>query len=341
MKIEFSDKLPIINYKYVDKDLYKKINILKTKIDSITDKNEIKRLDYTIKMCNNYEQVPYIDKIKRISRAFYKLYEIDNSLNIIPKTKTNIVSCHLCESPGGFVECVKEKRYYHDDVFIAQSLYKSDCKFSKKIKNYCKILHGYDKSGDILKKDNILEFVNYVNQFGKADFITCDGGFDVSSDYTKQEQLSFKLIYCQILTSVMCLKNGGNLICKIFDMYTLPTIQFIYIISQMFENMNIIKPLMSRPCNSEKYIIFQNFKGVKQSFIDTLFENIKDRNIKTFNIKIDHSFEKRIKNINNNFLFKQIKSFEIVFLLFNNYEKINRKDLIQSISNEYLHLLYG
>ena len=51
------------------------------------------------------------------------------------------------------------------------------------------------------------------------DIITADGGFDFSIDYNRQESLSIRLIYTQILYAITMQNYNGTFILKMFDIY--------------------------------------------------------------------------------------------------------------------------
>ena len=67
-------------------------------------------------------------------------------------------------------------------------------------------------------------------------------------------------MYAEIYLALICLKEGGTYILKIFDIFNLNTIQLIYILSICFEEIFFIKPKTSRPSNSEKYVVCKNYK---------------------------------------------------------------------------------
>lgn len=51
------------------------------------------------------------------------------------------------------------------------------------------------------------------------------------------------------------LKKGGNFVCKFFDMLTPFTINLVWLLYQLFDEICIAKPFSSRPANSERYVV--------------------------------------------------------------------------------------
>ena len=345
MNIRYSDKIPEVEQSYVDPMRFQKIFELKNRIDKITANGDINIWSNVIKLNNPYENVPFLDKKRRINRAFYKLLEIHDKFNILTFKRDTLG--FICESPGGFIECAKHVKDNERCIYLAQSLKDSECHFCNKVKEYTKVFYGPDNSGDILKIGTIEDFVNKVSCFNNCDVITGDGGFDVSENYIKQEQLSFRLIFCQIVTGIGCLKLEGDLICKIFESYTLPTIELIFILKKYFVNVFIFKPLISRPCNSERYIIAKNFKGINRDDYNELLKIVKmleTKNIVSFGVDIPQKFVEKMYNINNSFIDDQIKSFNVVFSMYDNINnfsddkintlnKINEKKCINYLNN--------
>ena len=97
------------------------------------------------------------------------------------------------------------------------------------------------------------------NNTPKSDFITADGGFDVSHNHNIQEQLSFKLIYSEILTALHCQEIIGIFVCKIFDSHSAQ--EFLRSQKSRFENFNYLKPKSTRSVSKEFFVIGQGFKA--------------------------------------------------------------------------------
>lgn len=54
------------------------------------------------------------------------------------------------------------------------------------------------------------------------------------------------------------LRQGGTFVCKFFDMFTEFTVDLVWLLYQLFDEICITKPLSSRPANSERYVICRN-----------------------------------------------------------------------------------
>ena len=301
----YSSEQPFMTEKLVDPELYSHLKRVKSKIDDQKDRGWEKY----VKLLNNYEKVPLADSSRKINRAFYKFCEIIvKEPSLVSAEKVGFV----CEAPGGFIQAMQFAK--KECVCIAQSLRTSSCCFSRFTENKnTTFLYGPDESGNLYNTDVIRDF---VEQTQPLDFIAADGGFDVSHDYNGQEVLSTKLIWCEVVTALGCLKKGGNFVCKLFDMFTLPMAQIIFIIKSFFEEITLFKPLISRPCNAERYIIAKRFKGITPKNWELLLSSISNwddhKFLKTMNCTLPEDFTKQLKQFNNGFIAKQMNSINAV-----------------------------
>ena len=124
------------------------------------------------------------------------------------------------------------------------------------------------------------------------DLVTGDGGFDYSYNFDKQEHLSYRLIFCEIVCALALAKKGSHFVLKIFDIFTTLTLKFIYLLNNYYEEVIITKPYTSRPANSEKYLVCKNFINIIDDneldkfyhIVDTWDENIYTHDLFDFEV---------------------------------------------------------
>jgi cap1 methyltransferase len=244
---------------------------------------------------------------KPLSRSYFKMIEILNHYSFsFPDTMR---SFHLAEGPGGFIEALSNYRNNSKDVYYGMTLMeeKNDIPKWKKneiyldIHKHISLEYGGDNTGNLYHKTN-LEYV-YNKYKHSIDFVTGDGGFDYSIDFNKQEEHSLNLIFSQICFAMCVQKKGGSFVLKLFDTFTSLSVEMIYLLNYLYEEIYIIKPLTSRPANSEKYIICIRFRMVQN--IDQIIEKImKSYDVQhksitgILNIDIPLIFLDKIKEIN-------------------------------------------
>lgn len=268
---------------YLSKSIHKYLNNSKELIDQ-----NYKKWDMMKKYTNPYEfihsNLPHmnyaISKIKPISRAFFKLVEIYKHFNIL-SNYNSLKSFHLAEGPGGFIEATAFMRsnpldtYYgitltNDDDYSIPGWRKSEHLF----KTYKNIIIEKGKTGN----GNLYSVENYKHMAqmykNSMNVITADGGFDFSSDFNKQENNAFRLLFTQVAYAIVMQKYNGVFILKLFDIFLKSTTQLIYLLNCFYKKVYIVKPNTSRHANSEKYLVCKYFKFSDTSSIYNRFHDI-------------------------------------------------------------------
>ena len=294
-----------------------KLNRAKNRINNIdsTKWEEIKKITtpyefiHAFNPKSKYNDSRSVALIKPLSRSFFKMIEmIYEFCPDIIQSKDAIITTHIAEGPGGFIEAVRYVRKgKYDDYAFGMTLVKYDKNEYKNVhipgwnksnqflynNPEVHIINGSDGTGDIYKTNNIKylnEKVRKISSNG-SDLITADGGFDFSVEYNYQEQSSCKLIFSQILGALQCQKQGGTFICKFFDFNSYFTVEMLYLLYTVYESITIYKPYTSRIANSEKYIICSGFKGIETSLSNTSLSNTSLSNKSLSNTSLSKLFE--------------------------------------------------
>lgn len=238
--------------------------------NKITEHYQSKRWDRYKKLSNEYEFIFFssnsqynIANVTPVSRSFFKLWEIlhdfENELDVDQPTPMKAV--FLAEGPGGFFEAFHRKRESicdecHGITLRSCSKTIPDWKTSRRLP--LKISYGKDGTGNLYNIDNIISFAEEVGQ-GSVDLVTADGGFDFSSDFNNQEDQSLRLIVSEITAALYLQKDGGKFLLKIYDCFNQETLKVLHVLHLHYDNMYMIKPLTSRPANSERYVLCTGF----------------------------------------------------------------------------------
>ena len=120
-----------------------------------------------------------------------------------------------------------------------------------------------DVSGDLTDADTVARLADAVHaRFAAgATLATSDAGIDVSEDYSKQESLTARLNYGQVLAAALALAPGGHLVTKTYT-FTAPfSRSVVALVAALFDESYVVKPLTSRPSNSEVYVVGKGFRG--------------------------------------------------------------------------------
>ena len=295
--------VPIIN-----KSLFKYLSVIKQQIDDNPDKWDIIK-----KYTNPYEfihtTIPNlkfsISKYLPISRSYFKMIEILKTFYILEDlSDKSIQTFHLAEGPGGFIEAIVNKRGNPTDRYYGMTLqsnsdnvpgWKKTRDFLRKNKNVF-LENGADRTGNLYSSENLKYcYKKYKNSM---DIITADGGFDFSIDFNKQEILSSRLIFAQVVFAILLQKKDGIFILKIFDIFDKFTIDILYLLNILYNKIYIVKPNTSRYANSEKYVVCKGFRLSNSECYYKLFVKIFEK-LNELDKKINNPYNISISNILN------------------------------------------
>lgn len=206
-----------------------------------------------------------------MSRGFYKMWELIVLFELVPTT-SKFYSVHLAEAPGSFIQAVilyrdkfakdtKHDTHYGITIHSEQkNVPEMERKFMAhygdrlKIHKTVPLEHmrkGLD-NGDLTLPDTILNLAR-ING-GRAQLVTADGGMNWVNE-NLQEQEAMMLIFCEILSALYVQKLGGNFVIKLYETFTIVSVKLLILLSNLYAEVHIIKPLMSRDSNSERYLV--------------------------------------------------------------------------------------
>ena len=292
----------------------------KCKIDTF----DSKKWDISKKKNNEYEYIYTSSKkdqnvcdVMPVSRSYFKLHEMILDFHLL---RDNIYCACLAEGPGGFIHCLNDHIKIHEkkinNIYGITLISKKDRKipyWNQSIINNRKniILFGKDKSGDLYKRENIVDLIQQID-LNYCHLVTADGGFDYSGDYNSQEQSSYKLLYSEIYTTLYIQKIKGNFILKVFDLFHYKTIQLIYLLYNHYSIIEIYKPSTSRLSNSEKYIVCTHFLGCEKHVKDILTEYFDK--CEELHIDVPDSFISEINKYNDQYVKVQIDQIKTILM---------------------------
>ena len=208
-----------------------------------------------------------------MNRAAVKLANIDALYKVMGEQYTlfnqtsdkMLTFLDLCGGPGGFTQYLM---YRMPGSFGKGITLKGNRGFDwnlKGIKGNFTPLFGSDQTGNLHTNWRWVLAQQSPESIG-YDLVVADGGFDTEERPELQEVLSSYLIFTEAVVGMtMARFDGGNFVLKMFDTVTTISAQTIYLLACVFEEINMIKPISSRPANSERYLVCKN----KRSSYDT------------------------------------------------------------------------
>ena len=263
---------------------------------------------------NEYEifHTHIIENPNKYTRAYYKMRELLVDDDIIRKPNFRLIS--LAEAPGFFVNCIKDLVNNSEwvDYKIYTWLLDSD---TTEQRNFWKSFENHiwgansegptDKTnitGDLTDIEQIEKIINDVG-VNKADLITADGGKEkiTDTDYILEEYNHFSLFLGEIIIALFTQKIGGTFILKMYDISYVNSINLLHILNYFYTSVKIIKPYTSRPCNSEKYIkceIFRGFDDIASATLEKIKTNLFELLNNSKNIKKEYKYANIFENFN-------------------------------------------
>lgn len=193
-----------------------------------------------------------------INKAAWKLIEINHLSDNIFFRIGDKKFADICCAPGGFTHTILTKN--HQMYTIAHLITLGDIKINKTIAcNQSKKFSPTITYGDVTRYAIQMRFIESCGVH-QLDFAMADGGFNFKNIEREQEFECRRLTISQIYLALVTIKEDGFFLLKLFNIYSRFSQSLLYATASCFGDMQIIKPLSSRPANSEKYILFKDYK---------------------------------------------------------------------------------
>lgn len=212
-----------------------------------------------------------------VSNAWLKAWEMYKEYKVIPAVADTFVYMDNAAFPGSWIlaawhmvktECeIKDFKWYGSSLSTPSADNKGPLEDSYGLwKNYPNNwLMSADNNGDVTIYENQKKFYNRLG--GTVNLYTSDLGFDVSSDYNKEEEIHSHANLGQIITGLMVLKgksanySGGAMITKQYTFMTPFLVSIMGALTRVFDRVDICKPMFSRSGNSESYLVCIGYHG--------------------------------------------------------------------------------
>lgn len=227
------------------------------------------------------------------NKSFYKIWELFFMFDLIEKNDKFTTLC-LDDHTGALMQAILlfrdkfAKNPKNDKYYLFTTDYDGIPKSEKDDKT---ILEYYKKEKPvrIIKQNSLPK--------EKVNLVITNGKYKIQNNVLT-EQETFKILLEQLLNAIQVQAKNGNLVIKVYESFTNLLVKYISMLSSLYDDVTIVKPLTSSFANMEKYIICQGFKDPKnKTKIINQIENIVNLVKKNKNINIiDYFPEFKIKN---------------------------------------------
>lgn len=312
-----------------------------------------------------YQNLKYILKkeyhAEMVTNAWIKMYEMITMFpNLLP-TSINVKTFHLCEAPGAFIASINHLLTTRNQnlEWYAQTL-KPDNN-SLALEDHFGLIALYpdrwlfgegqgdknDNSGDITRSTIIKYYANHP-LLKNLDFMTADAGLQCHpTELNEQEAFLGKINMGQIICILACLPVGKSAIFKTFLPMSEPlTISMVYLLTHLFDLINIVKPSTSHSTNSEVYIVLNGYKGVDPELLEILYDLLDDPKITSKTLlfsQIDKTFFKTYTDTAISLMERQISSLRRNYYYYYHLDEIEKfQETIKDRLEEWLrtHIIF-
>ena len=254
---------PCVSYSLFNyyKQLYDQINLIVNE-----DQYSEECFDDLVKSINPCEYVySYsenlncsIGKLYPKTNSFYELIEVSKTIDLLNECKIKTLKMlHLTPNFTDSINCMKFCRQNNEDT-------------------------------QIYYPDTSIKTINLLNN-EKFDFLYVEADYYDHKDVTSLNKYIMSLIRI-ILIVLNTQSTNGSFVLKIYGIFYKPMIDFIYIVSSLFDKTCVFKPSVSKTALFDKYVVCQNF--MKNS-------NGNTKKIITNNCQVLRNFLKTNKIFNN------------------------------------------
>lgn len=192
----------------------------------------------------------HVPRPRPTTRAYFKLWEL-LQVHSVSLPNGNRKTLHLCEAPGGFIECTLD-HFGREAVDYAATSLASGIRFCASVKK-SRILHGPSDSGDDLRHPDTQDAILSAVGPGSCGLVTADGA--EVDDHATIENSSLPLLAAQVHVGLRAVAPGGTMVVKTFECLEDDTLVVLSRLCDRFEEVTVCKPAYSRPTNSERYVV--------------------------------------------------------------------------------------
>lgn len=210
--------------------------------------------------------------VRAVSNAWLKLWEM---LHLDPRLGEALrgETWHLCEAPGAWVSACGRwaEDHGHPYHWRAQTLPPDG---GEVLGDHYHLLRDYPEQwdlGDITDPETLRGY-----RTRQADLITADGGRPLAPHRVNYGELEcLPLLQGQILAICQSLRVGGSALVKVWLPLALPaTLGLLRLWTGVFEVTYLVKPVASRPGNSEIYLVGHGYLGTPEWALERLYSGL-------------------------------------------------------------------
>lgn len=212
------------------------------------------------------------------NRAGEKLEELAQAVGLLDGMQPGVVGARfldLCGGPGAWSQYLLQMNFQGFGFTLRSGAgSEDDWQAEQKDDWYPELLRhpnwhaiwGADGTGDLLKPENLQHASQILRAAGGVSICVADGGFsDKAIPPNLLELYFFRLFLAEVLTAANCLLPGGRFVCKLYSTFSASTSALLFLITRLFEDVRIVKPMSSRVAGPERYLYASGFRANEEA----------------------------------------------------------------------------
>ena len=268
--VDVKGETPILSETYCSSELIAERKQLREQWRDVDDQIFEKARNVADPLMNvSHREIPFR------TRAALKLADVNQNFRVIKKQSTATTTfVDICGAPGSWTEYLcwftddnqqvkgwGQSLRTDNDLLDWQLDYFNTKAKKKGLTPKDFIIWGPTNDGDVTSAANLISLAMHVRTETDSKGVSVvmgDGGVIEESAYEAMETQLRSVILGEILTMALTLSKGGNFVLKVLDANTTFTISMLWYLYNEFEEVALVKPLLSRPANSERYFVGKN-----------------------------------------------------------------------------------
>lgn len=212
------------------------------------------------------------------NRAGEKLEELAQAVGLLDGMQPGVAGARfldLCGGPGAWSQYLLQMNFQGFGFTLRSGVgSEDDWQAEQKDDWYPELLRhpnwhaiwGADGTGDLLKPENLQHASQILRAAGGVSICVADGGFsDKAIPPNLLELYFFRLFLAEVLTAANCLLPGGRFVCKLYSTFSASTSALLFLITRLFEDVRIVKPMSSRVAGPERYLYASGFRANEEA----------------------------------------------------------------------------
>jgi hypothetical protein len=262
-----------------------------------------------------------------------EIAEISKNINPYEFIFTNVLTDNTNMSISKIKPC---SNIFFELIEIIQSLFLFENPFFNKNTNILHVSNGNHKTSielliNTIRNNEQYNDDKYFNSFDDYEDNTDTIMYDFIMLECIENQIHKIIISLKIILSSLSL--GGTAIIKIPSLYNKVVVDFLFIVCNVFEKVQLVKPLVSNILTNEKYIVCNNYQGILKYEFSNNGEYSASKSVSSLlQTSLPSFFISKIEEFNVIYGQQQLEAYDQLINIINNKNKHDKIEALKKIN---------